>query len=139
MKQRKQCQMCNKTKSTTEFFKRGRSKDGFGSYCKPCKLEKNSTSWRKNRNKHLDQRKDAHLKKLYGIGIKEFKKMLSEQKGMCAICLTKDNYGKKLAVDHCHTTGKIRGLLCNRCNRAIGLLDDDKDRVLRMHKYLIWI
>lgn len=69
--------------------------------------------------------------------------MLESQGGVCAICRlpeTKLDYRTKkiqeLAVDHCHTTNKPRGLLCNSCNRGIGWLGDDADRVTAAAEYL---
>jgi hypothetical protein len=62
--------------------------------------------------------------------------MLLEQDGVCAICGGDCMTGKSLAVDHDHDTGKIRGLLCQRCNQAIGLLDHDVDKMLSAITYL---
>lgn len=74
------------------------------------------------------------MRMLYGIGWDEYNDMLDAQGGTCAICNLK--YDKKLAVDHNHTTGKNRGLLCDRCNRGIGLLQDSIDNVERALAYL---
>lgn len=76
--------------------------------------------------------KSIELKKRFGISLEEYQLMLEVQQNVCAICgkveSSVDHRTKRaryLAVDHCHTTGKIRGLLCSRCNTAIGLLEDD--------------
>lgn len=73
----------------------------------------------------------------------EYDKMFSAQGGVCAACYkpeeSKDKrYGttRNLAVDHCHATGKIRGLLCIRCNLCLGTLKDDRDLLLRLAEYL---
>lgn len=64
----------------------------------------------------------------YGITRDDYNRMLAEQDGECAICCTKE-VGRKghtyFHVDHCHTTGKIRGLLCDRCNRGMGYFKDN--------------
>ena len=60
--------------------------------------------------------------------------MLSNQSGHCAICINKDK--RKLAVDHCHKTGKIRGLLCSNCNQGLGMFKDNLDFLGRARNYL---
>ena len=65
--------------------------------------------------------------------------MLEEQEYGCKICGTKKSYmkhSKYLCVDHCHTTGKVRGLLCSKCNSAIGLFDEDTSRMRLAMQYL---
>ena len=136
----KQCQMCNKTKPVSEFYKSQQTKDGYYSYCRPCKVECNRKSNDKmlsfNRKKHLRQRKNNHLKTAYGITIDQYDAMSKDQNNVCAICLLPE-VGRKLAVDHCHKTQKIRGLLCSKCNRAIGQLNDDIPRIKRAVEYLL--
>lgn len=85
--------------------------------------------------------KNFKLKKAYGITLDQYNEMLSKQDGKCMICLVNNNgyYRKKpraFAVDHCHTTGKIRGLLCSDCNTGIGLLKDNIDLLNNAIKYL---
>lgn len=62
------------------------------------------------------------LKRRYGITLEEYEKMFAEQDGKCAICKGVCPTGRNLAVDHDHDTGKVRGLLCSRCNQGIGQL-----------------
>ena len=71
--------------------------------------------------------------KKYGITAFDFDRFLAQQKGVCAICKKNESHKNKknLSVDHDHTTGKVRGLLCHRCNTALGLFNDDI-------KLLIW-
>jgi hypothetical protein len=67
----------------------------------------------------------------------DFERLLKEQDGKCAICLTdKCSSGFRLAVDHNHETGKIRGLLCRDCNQVLGKFKEDIDRFLRAAMYL---
>lgn len=136
---KKQCQMCKITQPISNFYKSKQAKCGYYSYCRTCKLEANKRSDAKrmtqNREKFLNQRKDWHLKQVFGITLEDYNKLLSEQGGVCKICLGKDS-DRMLAVDHCHTTGKIRGLLCQKCNRAIGQLDDSIERLKRAIIYL---
>jgi len=77
------------------------------------------------------------LKKAFGITVEQYDEMFKRQGGCCAICGdTNIKYGRRLAVDHHHTTGEIRGLLCNQCNRALGYFHDDIHRLTSAIKYL---
>jgi hypothetical protein len=64
--------------------------------------------------------------------------MLAKQRGVCAICKTEDPGPRSnhFHIDHDHATGKVRGLLCNNCNRGIGLLKDSPSVLLQAHLYL---
>ena len=67
-----------------------------------------------------------HLKTKYGITVEDYNTMFLKQNGCCAICETHNSkLSKSLAVDHCHTTGEIRGLLCQNCNTALGKFKDN--------------
>lgn len=84
---------------------------------------------------------DNYLRKTYDITYSEYKQMLEAQKNLCAVCLTEgwtmaDHHVLKLVVDHCHATGRVRGLLCHNCNRGLGLLKDSKESLIRAIKYL---
>lgn len=70
----------------------------------------------------------------YGITTKEYWDLVSSQRGVCAIC--GENNGKKLHIDHDHKSGVVRGLLCGKCNRGIGLFKDSTDLILKALKYL---
>ena len=78
----------------------------------------------------------SNLKTNYGITVDEYYRMLEKQLGLCAICLRFPEKKRKLAVDHDHLTKKVRGLLCDRCNRAIGLMGDSAAAVSRAVAYL---
>jgi hypothetical protein len=79
--------------------------------------------------------KSGYLKKQFGIDIAEYERMLAAQKGQCAICGQLDEK-YNLAVDHCHGTNKIRGLLCSQCNLGLGYFKDRPDLLERAIKYL---
>ncbi len=85
------------------------------------------------------KRKDAnwheHLVRKFGIHEELYDMMLASQRGGCAIC-GKGPTTKRLAVDHCHDTGEIRGLLCDRCNRGLGSFRDDPELLARASRYL---
>jgi len=73
---------------------------------------------------------------VYGITIEQYGEMLEAQGGVCAICREPCPSGKNLAVDHCHETGAVRGLLCARCNSGIGQFLDSPDRLRAAIGYL---
>lgn len=72
----------------------------------------------------------------YGIGRLDYDRILAEQNGACAVCLWVPQDRWSLDIDHCHQTGAVRGLLCNRCNVGIGALQDSPDNLLRAAAYL---
>ena len=84
-----------------------------------------------------DRRRARDLRRRYGLTLDEYERMHQKQRGACAICGTSTCVtGKRLAVDHCHVTGRIRGLLCSLCNNGIAKFNDDKVRLLRAVEYL---
>lgn len=78
----------------------------------------------------------ANRKSVYGISSEEYQRRLLEQKGVCAICQNSCRLGRQLAVDHNHQTGRVRGLLCSRCNFMLGQAEDDAVRLLAAARYL---
>lgn len=80
-------------------------------------------------------RKNAQLKHKYGLSLADYNLILEAQGGVCAICEGECSR-PSFSVDHCHDTGKVRGLLCSKCNTAIGLLSDDYETTARAAHYL---
>ena len=95
----------------------------------------NQARWHaENKGRRQQQSRDRR----FGLALGEYDQMIVDQMGMCAICSREGNVGGiALAVDHCHNTGKVRGLLCNPCNTSIGLLGDDATLVLKAAAYLV--
>lgn len=92
--------------------------------------------YRKHRDRHLASSYRNNLRRLYGITPEQHKALFAEQHGLCAIC-SSDIHGKRRAhLDHDHCTGRIRGLLCGKCNRALGYFDDDARRLESAITYL---
>ena len=139
----KQCSKCGKNKSIQEFNKRSKTSEARQSRCKLC-CSSYSKSYTINNSKQLNKnykrwnsdnpgwRKDKRLQKMYGITLAQYEAMILSQDGKCAICKqpettvhAKTGETSELCVDHCHKTGKVRGLLCNSCNRGIGNLRDN--------------
>lgn len=79
--------------------------------------------------------RERHLWVCYRLSEPEYETILQHQGGVCAGC-SKPPFGARLAVDHCHKTGRIRGLLCWLCNRAIGILRDNAKAATRLGAYL---
>jgi hypothetical protein len=92
--------------------------------------------------KGIKQARKSNLKSCFGMSLEEYDLILISQNNVCAICEKKESAKWKdgrilnLSVDHCHKTGKIRGLLCQKCNRGIGYLDDD---ITIVNKALIYL
>lgn len=96
---------------------------------------------REYRRKTPEIQKARALRDSFGISLEEYEKMLSEQNGVCAICIKPETHKrngklKALAVDHNHKTGAIRGLLCSDCNTGIGKLKDDPEVLRSAIRYL---
>jgi hypothetical protein len=103
----------------------------------------NSTPKRKEyearygKTEHAKTLKKANiLKNKYGMSVEAFNKMLQDQMGVCAIGGGVEVRGGRLHVDHSHNTGKVRGLLCHKCNVAIGLLKDSTEVILKAYSYI---
>ena len=96
----------------------------------------------RNPTRFDDNRRSATLKFHYGLTVHQYDQMLIDQGGLCAICRRpehaklRDGRTKRLAVDHDHHTGAIRGLLCSACNRALGYFDDDISNLSKAAEYL---
>jgi hypothetical protein len=90
----------------------------------PVKLAANARAWRKSlpEAKRKEYFRQGNLKRSFGITTAEYQRMLEAQDGKCAIC-GQYPIGKRLAVDHCHTTKVNRGLLCTPCNTALNRLE----------------
>ncbi len=91
------------------------------------------------RKRAPETRREQSLRKNYGIGATEYDAILARQGGGCAICGAGAGSlvrGEHLHVDHCHDTGKVRGILCTNCNTGIGKFKDNTDRMARAIEYL---
>lgn len=159
----KRCSHCKHDKDVSQFNKR--NPKGYYSWCKRCVADQknqrrrdpeyrlktqesqrrcyaNNASYRSNvlaskKAKNADgslskQRYKMALKRKYGLSTAQFDAMVDQQQGMCAICSNALE-----CVDHCHVTGVVRGLLCNRCNLGIGMLDDNPVLLKQAAEYLL--
>ena len=134
----RQCRCCGEIKSLYEdFYKARKDKDGPSAWayeCKECTRARVAEEYKKD---PLPTR-NRHLKRKYGITLDDYNVMLEKQNHCCALCETSEPGGRwnMFAVDHCHETGNIRGLLCKRCNIALGELKDDVTILESAIKYI---
>ncbi len=149
----KQCRICQTTKPFEDFHKSSKDSDGRESRCKVCILEMKSKNYHKNllenrekarikalefRKKNKGYQRKYDLKRVYNMSLSDYDDMLKAQGHRCKICLTENAGGKhkKFYVDHCHKTGKVRGLLCTGCNLALGGFRDTIETLSRAILYL---
>lgn len=103
----KACTKCRVVQPLENFHKDKRTRDGRQSSCKTC---------------YAGALRSGALVRKYGITAEDYEAMVAAQRGRCPVCKEQPD---RLVVDHCHRTGKVRALLCDRCNRLLGVADDD--------------
>ncbi|MFJ9138895.1 endonuclease VII domain-containing protein [Streptomyces sp. NPDC102256] len=113
----KRCPQCQVARPHAEWERNKSSSDGWASYCRECRAERNRISY---------------FRRKYGLTPAELDAMVAEQRGICCICLT----APAEHVDHCHQTGRVRGVLCFSCNAALGQFKDRPDAIRRAATYL---
>lgn len=105
--------------------------------------DKKSKAFKNWSTKNKDRLRGTRLLRQYGISNETYIEMFESQLGLCAICgesqqgITKDGESRFLCIDHCHSTGKVRELLCARCNAGLGQFKDNPDLLINASKYLI--
>jgi len=127
----KRCPECEVVKPLDDFYRNKSSADGRGGYCRPCQLAymrtpkraKHAADYQRERHadpalkrRHVDKQREAHLRRRYGLAVEDYDAMVEAQGGVCLLCKHPQKDGRRLAVDHCHDSGRVRGLLCNACN-----------------------
>jgi hypothetical protein len=135
----KKCTVCKKHKPLSCFYNSKTSKDGKGYRCKECDTVARKKWSQDNPERAKESRRGRLLKNRYGITIKDYDALLEKQGGACGICKASSNRhlnNSAFSVDHCHQTGQIRGLLCNQCNRALGMFNDSEELI---QKALDWL
>lgn len=162
----KQCRKCKLIKSKIDFCKDKTRKDGLNCICKECmnNISKNwrlknpdyhktygKQHYSNNKNYYKEKHnaynktdsgkksmRKTHLRIKFNITPEDYDKMLINQKNKCKICGSENIIARKelLAVDHDHKSGKIRGLLCNKCNRGLGCFNDNINLFKKAIKYL---
>ncbi|QFR02426.1 recombination endonuclease VII [Streptomyces phaeolivaceus] len=113
----KYCRTCGEIKPYSEWTKNRSASDGLATLCRTCKASKGRAH---------------HLKREYGITEAERDELIASQGGVCCICLA----ALPVHVDHCHETGRVRGVLCFSCNAALGQFKDRPDVMRRAATYV---
>ena len=127
------CYICKVEKKYSEFHVNKVQAHGIHFRCKECASKRNKELY----DPELARKKG--FKSKYGITLDDYDRMLKSQNNRCAICnstSTGNRSQKYLSVDHCHTTGKVRGLLCHGCNAGIGYMKDDVEILDKAIAYL---
>jgi len=156
----KKCSTCKIVKPLGDFYPIANGSKGVRPSCKECSTKKEREKygsdaefrWSKISKQAIKMQQDPehkkhhrmmvrrwHLKNAYGLSLKDFDDLLQSQDGGCAICKTKEVYGEtktRMVVDHCHKTNKVRGILCDLCNTALGKFRDDTKLLEKAIAYL---
>lgn len=142
-------------KALDEFYEDSSKASGRSSWCKECQKERSKLTremtdpeeskqyFKEYYHANKDKFKARNLQRLYGLTVQQYNQLLVAQDNKCKSC--KNIFIGKIHLDHDHsccptitTCGKcIRGLLCPGCNRALGFLNDDPEKILRLYEYLI--
>lgn len=142
----KRCTRCDVERELGDFTRDSGRPDGLAQWCRECwKSYRQQAQIRKKSNEYMrkwaagnrQKMQGYRLRHRYGLEPEEYAQLLEIQGGVCAICHRDPNDSKEtLAVDHCHQAQVIRGLLCDRCNRGIGLLGDDPANLEAAAEYI---
>lgn len=149
----KTCAKCKIEKSLENFSIDRKKKDGKSSQCRSCvniagkahywaNVEKYAEKGRKWKSAHPERYRNVDrntaLKRVYGISESDYEKILAAQDGGCRICGSVELEKKKkvLSIDHDHKTGKVRGILCNKCNQGLGMFKDSSSLLTSAIDYL---
>lgn len=160
----KRCTKCGSTKPLDDFYRMAGMRDGHRNECKACNLAaqaaRNRANPQRNRDRvrqwqreHPDRvaekaaeyrasgrkaisNRKSHLKRRFGLTIEMYDQMLAQQGGVCRLCGRPPAPDRSLHVDHDHSTGRVRSLLCFTCNNALGDFEDDPVRLMAAASYV---
>ena len=160
----KRCKHCGVEKPLDDFYGDSAARDGHRPECKACTAARRKRWYAENREREIARvkewqqvnaerlnayrrehnatperkrkQRDTYYRRTFGISADDVDAMLEAQGGGCAICGERPQRLASLHVDHCHGTGRIRGLLCLNCNQGIGKLGEDPERLRRAAEYL---
>lgn len=129
----KQCSRCKEQKPRSDFNSDKTRDDGLFPYCRKCKAE-SARNYKKllSPEKRKAIRKSKSLRDKYDLSVAEYKQLLKLHSNQCAVCGSTSD----LCVDHDHETNQVRGILCDKCNKALGFARDDIGILARLINYL---
>lgn len=133
------CKACQDFKPISSFHKDSSSVRGHAYYCKKCATAKTRAHHEqyKDNPEYNNRKRNSYYKSKYSISLEERSNLLKTQDNKCAICSIDLQYtGGHTHTDHCHTTNKVRGILCTNCNRGLGHFQDSKYFLQRAIDYL---
>lgn len=139
------CIRCEQEKSVKEFNKRSSTMNGLNYYCRKCSKEVSNKYRTENKDKVNQLARERYdysadyakkIRRKFNLTSEEYNLFVKD--GSCKICgkQQSDKHHKRLSFDHCHKTGKLRGLLCNKHNKALGLFDDNIEFLSKAIEYL---
>lgn len=133
----KYCPKCKESKALELFNKASKEKDCLQRLCRDC--QRDSSRKYLSTDKGATTTRRAHLRRSYGIDLKTYEGLLIAQGNKCKICGADSNTDKRaryFVIDHCHSSGEVRGLLCSKCNALLGLAQEREDILETAKQYL---
>lgn len=134
------CPKCDQMKESCFFHQNSSRTKGKSVYCIDCRAKYNKKWTKDNKDKRIAKIRGNALKKFWPTltgkqALDEYNKLFELANNKCQICGTNKGQ-RRLAVDHCHNTGKVRGLLCGLCNTSLGGFSDNKELLQKAIAYL---
>lgn len=127
----KTCRKCGLKKDYSNYYKAtSGTRDGYRHECKQCWIESCKTYHKENREERLAAGRERYYKTNYNLTAEEALQLKDSSNG-CEVC-----GNNPVVIDHCHSSGKVRGLLCNKCNQALGSLNDDPNIIYKLGDYM---
>lgn len=144
----KKCSKCLELLPFTAFHRESRSPDGYHAWCQRCAnvyrrdrykkypkyratiRARNKKNYEADRKKHASRVRIAELRRKYGISWEQYQAVLTAQSGICGLCESTSPGGRgQWHLDHCHDSGRMRGILCHNCNTSLGIYEKLKTKI----------
>lgn len=133
----RRCKRCREVLPLSHFNSDSSRPDGTHPYCRACLTAYQREYRNRNHDRLAPLRRRSNMRRKYGIAPDVFDALLMKQGSRCAICRCELDMGNHTCVDHCHSTGRIRGILCRKCNTGIGQFSDDPILLATALRYLM--